>query len=155
MGIRRVSTIEQFMQTFLPFTDLTMSVQCLDYKRLGKQRVEALQIINSLANPNYGYKHHPVKLLWANHVDALKYYCNLCIQEWELRGYHNTMEYYALPEFVELPIFEPMLYVSHQSNLLRKDRPYYCKYFDGPSDIDYVWSEPVNAITIENILFRS
>ncbi len=143
------------MQTFLPFTDFTLSITTLDYRRLGKQRVEALQIINSLSDPNYGYRHHPVKLLWANHVDALKYYCNLCIQEWELRGYNNSMDYYTLPEYVELPIFSMELYISHQSNLLRKDHAHYSQYFNFPSDLPYVWSEPVNSITIENVLFRS
>lgn len=143
------------MQTFLPFTDFTLSITTLDYRRLGKQRVEALQIINSLSDPNYGYRHHPVKLLWANHIDALKYYCNLCIQEWELRGYNNSMEYYALPEYVELPIFSMELYISHQSNLLRKDHAHYSQYFNVPSDLPYVWSEPVDSITIENVLFRS
>ena len=36
------------MQTFLPFPDFKMSAQVLDYKRLGKQRVEALQILKTL-----------------------------------------------------------------------------------------------------------
>ena len=34
------------MQTFLPYADFQRSAQVLDYKRLGKQRVEALQIHN-------------------------------------------------------------------------------------------------------------
>jgi len=33
------------MQTFLPYPDLRDSVACLDNKRLGKQRVEAMQIL--------------------------------------------------------------------------------------------------------------
>ena len=37
------------MQTFLPYADLRDSVVCLDNKRLGKQRVECLQILNVLA----------------------------------------------------------------------------------------------------------
>jgi len=32
------------MQTFLPYADFKESAQCLDYRRLGKQRVEAKQI---------------------------------------------------------------------------------------------------------------
>ena len=27
------------MQTFMPYSDIKKSVECLDYKRLGKQRV--------------------------------------------------------------------------------------------------------------------
>ena len=33
------------MQTFLPYPDFVKSAQCLDYRRLGKQRVEAKQIL--------------------------------------------------------------------------------------------------------------
>ena len=38
------------MQTFLPYKSMGQSVRCLDYKRLGKQRVEAFQILNALNN---------------------------------------------------------------------------------------------------------
>ena len=36
------------MQTFLPYEDFRESVRSLDDKRLGKQRVEAYQIISAL-----------------------------------------------------------------------------------------------------------
>ena len=36
------------MQTFLPYPNFTASVMCLDYKRLGKQRSEAQQMINAI-----------------------------------------------------------------------------------------------------------
>lgn len=36
------------MQTFLPYADFSMSAKCLDYRRLGKQRVEAMQILNAI-----------------------------------------------------------------------------------------------------------
>ncbi len=36
------------MQTFLPYTDFKQSARCLDYKRLGKQRLEARTILNIL-----------------------------------------------------------------------------------------------------------
>lgn len=36
------------MQTFLPYPDFKKSLQALDYRRLGKQRVEAYQIIRFL-----------------------------------------------------------------------------------------------------------
>jgi hypothetical protein len=37
------------VQTFLPYPDFVKSVWCLDYRRLGKQRVECLQILQTLA----------------------------------------------------------------------------------------------------------
>lgn len=36
------------MQTFLPYSDFKKTAKCLDYKRLGKQRVEAWQIYETL-----------------------------------------------------------------------------------------------------------
>jgi hypothetical protein len=36
------------MQTFLPYPNFKKSLQILDYRRLGKQRVEAYQIIRIL-----------------------------------------------------------------------------------------------------------
>ena len=38
------------MQTFLPYPDIEKSLNSLDSKRLGKQRVEAYQILNILLN---------------------------------------------------------------------------------------------------------
>lgn len=34
--------------TFLPYPDIKKSVKCLDNQRLGKQRVEAYTIVNSI-----------------------------------------------------------------------------------------------------------
>ena len=34
------------MQTFLPYADFAQSAKVLDMKRLGKQRVEVLQLLN-------------------------------------------------------------------------------------------------------------
>ena len=36
------------MQTFLPYRNFRKSLQSLDDKRLGKQRVETFQILNNL-----------------------------------------------------------------------------------------------------------
>jgi hypothetical protein len=132
------------MQTFLPFESFKLSISVLDYRRLGKQRVEAMQIINSLLDPEYGYKHHPIKLLWRNHIDALKLYHNMCLSEWESRGYVNNMNYYDLPNEVIIPKFSPQLYQSHASNLLRKDYAYYSQFLHGSADMEYVWEEPIS-----------
>ena len=36
------------MQTFLPYDSFEESASVLDWKRLGKQRVEAMQIVNAI-----------------------------------------------------------------------------------------------------------
>ena len=37
------------MQTFLQYPDFEKTFKCLDYRRLGKQRVEAMQIYNIIS----------------------------------------------------------------------------------------------------------
>ena len=59
------------------------SVKCLDYRRLGKQRVEAMQILKALGNPSYGWQNHPAVKMWRGYEEALKFYMNMCILEWK------------------------------------------------------------------------
>ncbi len=51
------------MQTFLPYPDFKESFRALDSKRLGKQRVEAFQILNAIMG-------RPRKDGSPKHVDA-------------------------------------------------------------------------------------
>ena len=43
------------MQTFLPYPDFAASAAALDTRRLGKQRVEALQVLRALTRVTYGW----------------------------------------------------------------------------------------------------
>jgi len=52
------------MQTFLPQISFKESAECLDNRRLGKQRVEAMQIMKALLLPEYGWKNHPAVKMW-------------------------------------------------------------------------------------------
>jgi hypothetical protein len=132
------------MQTFLPYPDFMQSVRVLDYKRLGKQRVETFQVLNILLNrtTTKGWRNHPVTRMWSGYEEALKLYQNFTIQEWIRRGYNNTMQ---LEEIDMKHIFLPPwfgnkeFHRSHRSNLLRKDAEYYSQYFDDPSDLEYYW----------------
>jgi hypothetical protein len=135
------------MQTFLPYADFHQSVQALDYRRLGKQRVEAMQLVNStykLARglPVKGWANHPARNMWDGYMDALKLYHNVCIQEWLARGYNNTMQLYDLPKDVVMPpwIGDERVHRSHRSNLLRKDPVFYSQFnwLESP-DIPYYW----------------
>lgn len=132
------------MQTFLPYPDLIKSVQVLDYRRLGKQRVETFQVLNILLNRTFtkGWRNHPVTRMWTGYEEALKLYQNHTIAEWMNRGYKNTMSFEQVDtSSVNMPPwfgYEP-LHKSHRSNLLRKDYNYYSEYFDEPSDLEYHW----------------
>ena len=62
------------MQTFLPYPDFTATAAVLDVRRLGKQRVEALQVLRAMTVPEYGWRHHPVAKMWAGYDEALVRY---------------------------------------------------------------------------------
>lgn len=132
------------MQTFLPYDDFQKSVEVLDYKRLGKQRVETFQVLNILLErtPTKGWRNHPVTLMWTGYESALKLYQNITIREWVNRGYNNNMEYEEItPGTVVMPSWfgNDRFHQSHRSNLLRKDYQYYSQYFDEPVDLEYFW----------------
>lgn len=54
------------VQTFLPYPDFAQSAQCLDRQRLGKQRVEVLQLLKALKGESKGWKNHPAAKMWAD-----------------------------------------------------------------------------------------
>ena len=119
------------MQTFVPSPIMTETVECLDYRRLGKQRVEALQIIKALTVPDSGWKNHPATKMWADHVPALKWYYNHCVREWVSRGYNNTMKLYPSEELEgTLPDWwgDDKVHSSHRAALLHKDHAFYSQY---------------------------
>lgn len=86
------------MQTFLPYPDFVKSAECLDYRRLGKQRVEAKQILDILLNETdkKGWRNHPAVLMWKGYEEALALYHDTIILEWKNRGYKNSMVYMRL-----------------------------------------------------------
>lgn len=132
------------MQTFLPYADFQKSAEVLDYKRLGKQRVETFQVLNILLSrtPTKGWRNHPVTVMWTGYESALQLYQNITIREWKKRGYKNNMAYEQIqPGLLVMPPWfgDDRLHKSHRSNLLRKDFNYYSQYFDDPSDMEYFW----------------
>jgi hypothetical protein len=142
------------MQTFLPYADLQESVRVLDYRRLGKQRVETFQVLNILLDrtPTKGWRNHPVTVMWTGYESALQLYQNYTIQEWISRGYKNTMLLEETDIDIDSVIMPPWFgleefHRSHRSNLLRKDYEYYSQYFDEDPNLPYYWpaKEVANA----------
>ncbi len=132
------------MQTFLPYADYRRSFECLDYRRLGKQRVETFQILNILLErtSRKGWRNHPATKMWRGYENALKLYLNLCIDEWVSRGYNNNMKHEIIDGDVVYPPWfgAEEFHRSHRSNLVRKLPDHYRKYFPNvDSDLPYVW----------------
>lgn len=134
------------MQTFLPFPDFTESAKSLDYRRLGKQRVETKQIYFALTRPDYGWKNHPIVKMWKGYENALlKYGIDIC-SEWRSRGYKDNQLVFFLTELTNSKIVLPpwigddALHTSHKSNLIRKYPEYYSKQFPNvPDNLPYIW----------------
>ena len=141
------------MQTFLPYANFSESAKALDRTRLGKQRVENLQILKALNDPDYGWQNHPAVKMWRGRRGALMMYQEAICTEWKLRGYKDTCLEKSEALVVGIPPSEWMapywlgdfeLHRSHRSNLLRKDPNHYGKLFEAglPADMPYVW--PIN-----------
>jgi len=132
------------MQTFLPYSNFQKTAEVLDWRRLGKQRVEGMQIIKTILNPEAkGWKNHPIVVMWTPYVQALMMYTNTIINEWIKRGYNNNMELYDF-DSIEMPHwlgYEPF-HSSHRANLLRKDYEYYSQFsWKENSELPYVWHD--------------
>lgn len=129
------------MQTFLPHSSFEMSARCLDWRRVGKQRVEARQILNVLTGLSKGWSNHPAVKMWQGYEGALAVYMNCFISEWIRRGYKNNMKLEQVEEF-EYPTWLGCeeFHASHRSNLLRKDSFYYGQFgWDEPNNLPYIW----------------
>ncbi len=130
------------MNTFLPYPDFAESARCLDSRRLGKQRVEALQILRALADPHYGWQHHPAVEMWRGYEQSLTLYMNAIITEWIRRGYKNNMPLGIVTGQVKMPpwLGKREFHASHRSNLLRKNPKYYGQFHWNESPtLPYIW----------------
>lgn len=144
------------MQTFLPFADFRSSAAALDDRRLGKQRVETLQVMRALTIPGYGWQHHPVTTMWRGYRPALMAYQDAVCAEWTGRGFADTCREKTLVDLGADPddlrayergtfplppwIGDEAVHRSHRSNLVQKQPETYREQFpDDPDDLPYVW----------------
>jgi hypothetical protein len=150
------------MQTFLPYPSYEQTAKCLDMRRLGKQRVEGLQILNVLLGIGKGgWKNHPAVKMWRGHEYQLVRYIHDICWEWSERGYRDTVGEKVADLYLQHKIYDmsgeepPWLYdekfhASHRSNLLRKDPIHYGKFgWTEPPDLPYIWPGVANEDRIE------
>ncbi|SDU66122.1 MSMEG_6728 family protein [Gordonia westfalica] len=147
------------MQTFLPYPDFRRSAEALDPARLGKQRVETLQILRALELFDYGWGNHPAVAMWRGHTPALVSYGLEFVDVWRRERRADTtapMIAEFAPEVVGVSqsdlaaaglmppwLGDDRLHLSHRAALLRKDPDFYVAEFgDAPDDLPYHWPEP-------------
>lgn len=144
------------MQTFLPYKSFTESAACLDRQRLGKQRVEVLQILRAIHGETTGWVNHPATLMWRKYVDSLVMYGTAVCREWLKRGYIDNCkpkirQYRTRVDWHKPPWLTNDFCRAHQSNLLRKDPVHYGQFgWDVPDDLPYIW--PVSASAVNKIV---
>ena len=127
------------IQTFLPYLSFRASAKCLDRQRLGKQRVEAMQIYKTLKNGG-GWQHHPAVKMWAGYEYSLAAYFNIVCEEWMSRGYINNMPLFTDAKFENPKWLNPQFCKAHRSNLLRKNLEWYSQFnWQVPFDLPYIW----------------
>lgn len=149
------------MQTFLPYIGEAENShayyeECaglLDQKRLGKQRVENLQIMTALFTGK-GWVNHPAVKMWRGHEWSLLLYQDAICKEWihqcgfkdtclvkTIRVYFDNADLSPTADHSDPPwLGNEALSRSHQSNLIRKDPEYYGKRFPGvPDNLPYIW----------------
>jgi hypothetical protein len=147
------------MQTFLPFADFDRCAAVLDDRRLGKQRVEVLQVMRALTVEAYAWKSHPAVLMWKGYEEALGAYGMAICGEWRRRGSADTCAakigadartagvksirtQSEMSAAGQLPpwLGDEPLHRSHRSALVRKDPDHYRDEFpDVPDDLPYEW----------------
>ena len=147
------------MQTFLPYDGFAASAAALDDRRLGKQRVEALQVLRAVTRETYGWKHHPAVLMWVGHAEALAAYGVAICAEWTARGYADTcaatigadLAAAGLPPPRDQAVLaaegllppwlgDERVHLTHRSALVRKDPDFYREQFpEADPDVDYFW----------------
>jgi hypothetical protein len=154
------------VQTFVPYADFAATARVLDTKRLGKQRVEVIQIVRALTVPGYAWASHPAVLMWKGHEEALGRYGLAICDEWVARGFGDTCaatiradlaaagvtqlrdlgtlaQEGALPGWLE----DEAVLRSHRSALVRKEPAHYAALFPGvPTDLPYVWPVRSEAV---------
>lgn len=126
------------MQTFVPCSTFEACARVLDYRRLGKQRVEAQQILNALAHGG-GWSNHPATRMWKGYEPALRMYLRTMILEWMKRGYQNTMYVPPATRYRLPPWWGGPIHLSHRKALLHKDYDHYRQYFRGKPELNYHW----------------
>ncbi|MEV5953884.1 MSMEG_6728 family protein [Streptomyces sp. NPDC051987] len=148
------------MQTFLPDPDFRQTALLLDRRRLGKQRVEALQVLRGLTVPGYGWRRHPAVRMWTGYEEALvRYGLEIC-RVWREQGHQDSCAASLVADFAayrpgvqvrdqaelaaagELPpwLGDEAFHESHRSALVRKDHDVYAGLFSGVrDDLPYVW----------------
>jgi len=126
------------MNTFLPYSSFLKSALCLDNKRLGKQRVECLQILKALNGETKGWVNHPYVKMWRGYELALILYGQIICSVWKSKGFKDTC-YKKISAYKKVfqnsSYYFPFLgnrnfHKNYRKVLLNKNKEHYSKVFN-------------------------
>lgn len=137
------------MQTFLPYANFVETARVLDRRRLGKQRVEVLQILKALNGESRGWANHPAVRMWAGFERELIKYGRVICGRWIECGYQDTCfdkisAYYEQFKSTAIPpwLGREEIHSSHRAALLTKDFEFYSQFgWTETPALEYVWPE--------------
>jgi hypothetical protein len=147
------------VQTFLPYPDFAASAAVLDTARLGKQRVEALQVLRALTYPSYGWKRHPAVRMWAGYARGVASYGLAVCAAWTTQGRPDTCAETIVADITAAGLASPLSQAelaalhelppwlgddrvddSYRAALVRKDPAFYRSIFpDADPALPYFW----------------
>ena len=136
------------MQTFITDSSITPTMRALDTQRLGKQRVEAMQIHQILISRDYskGWGSHPAVKMWAGFDRWLAVYGMRACQEFRNRGYTDNLldyfqSYHSDDQYKDVPPWwhDDRIHMSHKRNLVCKDYNFYSPIFNVRPSMTYFW----------------
>lgn len=115
----------------MPLPDFHETVQCLDKRRLNKQRLEAIQILETLNKPQdekgKGWSNHPAVLMWNGYTEALIDYGLACVEQAAIKGFRpgdlgNRLIRFSFGDEIVMPHWmgNEAFHASHRAALLRK-----------------------------------
>lgn len=155
------------MLTFLPYQSFRKSAMVLDSKRLGKQRIEARQLLEAIGwrlDPEMGtiitemrddlpdkgawverWRSGPAAEMWEGYHWALASYYNAMVWEWIGRGYNSDMpviSFFKAPKCYSLPewLGDEEFHSCQRANLLRKFPKHYEQFgWEEEPKTGYIW----------------
>jgi hypothetical protein len=159
------------VQIFRPYIDWEKSAAFLDDLRLGKQRVEAKQVIRIVLrrlglidDGSRGWWNHPIVLMYFNngepYLEDLVNYFNATVREWTKRNRRNFLTLDDLIPFIErvrgisgTPVTH-MHELEYRRVLLMKNPCYYLKKLSPKELEEILETEPVTISGVNTWLFK-
>ncbi|MEM3589238.1 MAG: pyrimidine dimer DNA glycosylase/endonuclease V [Nitrososphaerota archaeon] len=160
------------MQVFRPYIDWKRSAQVLDNKRLGKQRVEAKQVMivilrkmGLINDGKRGWLNHPVVLMYYNNGKPYFYdlvnYFNACVEEWRHRNMESKISLADIEELikkVKSAEGHPLTHkheIEYRRVLILKNPEHYLKVFPIEEVREVFERRPVMISGVNSWIFRN